>query len=85
MKGALVFIAVFVIVLFATIAATSIPPGRAIYNMLNVPDTNYLIIDFLPATTFAISVINGAVYGIIVWLVFSLATMGNKKKTPKAV
>jgi uncharacterized membrane protein YciS (DUF1049 family) len=82
MKGALVFIVVFLVVFVATLAYASIPPGRAIYNLLNVPDTNYLIIDFLPATTFAISVINGAVYGVIVWLVFSLATMGKKKKIP---
>jgi len=72
-------------VLVATLAATSIPPGRAIYNMLNVPDTDYLVINFIPATPLAISVINGAIYGVIVWLVFSLAMMFTKKKPTKPV
>ena len=80
MKGALVFLVVFVIVIVATLSYTGIPPGRTIYNMLNVPDTDYKVANAIPATPLAISIINGAVYGIIVWIIFSLATMGKKKE-----
>ena len=85
MKGALVFLVVFVIVLVATLSYNGIPPGRAIYNLLNVPDTNYLVANAVPATSLAISIINGAVYGVIVWIIFSLATMGKKKETPQNI
>lgn len=72
MKGAIVFIVVFVALLALTLANTTIPPGRQIYNLLNVPDTNYLVANVLPATPFAISLINGAIYGIIAWLIFTV-------------
>jgi len=79
MKGAIVFLVVFALVLVITLSNTGIPPGRALYNLLNVPDTNYLVANAVPATPLAISIINGAVYGIIAWLIFTLATMGKKK------
>ena len=84
MKGALVFLAVFAIVLIITLGNTDIPPGGAIYDAI-LPDTRgpasgYLVGGSVDAVTLIIGVFNGAIYGFIAWLVFTLATMGRKKK-----
>jgi len=83
MKGALVFLAVFAIVVVVTLGNTSIPPGRAIYNTV-LPNTEaasgYLIAgSSIDAVTAIIAVFNGVIYGFVAWLIFSLATMGSKK------
>jgi hypothetical protein len=86
MKGALVFLAVFALLIVLTIYGPwAIPPGFTIYGWLNVPWTTYLIANLLPASLFAVSVINGAVYGIIAWIIFSIAMMGSKKKDQTVV
>jgi hypothetical protein len=86
MRGAIIFLVVFAIALLATLAYTGIPPGRALYNLLNVPDTNYLVANTVPATALAISILNGVVYGIIAWLIFTLVTMiGKKREKPQNV
>lgn len=83
MKGAIVFLIVFVLGLIVTLGNTALPPGRQLYNMLNVPDTNYPVLG-IPATTLAISIINGVIYGVIVWLIFTIiwgvTGMGKKEK-----
>jgi len=83
MKGALVFLAVFAIVLVITLGNTDIPPGKAIYNAF-LPNTEaasgYLVGGTVDAVTLIVGVFNGVIYGFIAWLVFTLATMGRKKK-----
>lgn len=81
MKGALVFLAVFFVFLLATLVYTDMPPGRQIYNALNVPATDYLVLG-ITATTLIVAVFNGVVYGIIAWLVYTVAERATKKKTP---
>ena len=82
MKGAIIFLVVFAIVVFLTLGNTSIPPGKAIYDAV-LPGTavasNYKVLDIVDAVTLIISVFNGVIYGFIAWLVYSLATMGGKK------
>ena len=82
MKGAIVFLVVFVIVVVITLGDTSIPPGQLIYN-LALPNTEaasgYLIGGKVDAVTAIISVFNGVIYGFIAWLIFTLAMMGRKK------
>jgi hypothetical protein len=83
MKGALVFLAVFAILVVVTLGNTSIPPGRAIYNAV-LPNTEaasgYLIAgSSIDAVTAIIAVFNGVIYGFVAWLIFTLATMGSKK------
>jgi hypothetical protein len=73
-QGAIVFLIAFFVMLAATLAAPGIPPGRAIYNLLGVADTDYPVLG-IPTTTLVIAVFNGVVYGIIAWLVF---TFGRK-------
>jgi hypothetical protein len=69
-QGAIVFLIAFFAMLVATLAAPSIPPGRALYDLLGVPDTDYPVLG-IPTTTLVIAVFNGVVYGIIAWLVFT--------------
>jgi len=69
-QGAIVFLIAFFALLVATLAAPSIPPGRAFYDLLGVPDTDYPVLG-IAATTLVIAVFNGVFYGIIAWLVFT--------------
>jgi amino acid transporter len=82
MKGAIVFLVVFAIVVVITLGNTNIPPGRAIYNAV-LPNTEaasgYLIGGTINAITAIIAVFNGVIYAFIAWLIFTLATMGRKK------
>lgn len=71
MKGVIVFLVVFFATLAASLAYPDMPPGRQLYGMLNVPTTDYQVLG-IPATTFVIAVFNGAVYGIIAWLIFTI-------------
>ena len=88
MKGAIVFLAVFAIVVVITLGNTAIPPGKAIYDIA-LPNTEaasgYLIGGTVNAVTAIIAVFNGVIYGFIAWLVFTLATMGKKKEKPQNI
>jgi hypothetical protein len=82
MKGAIVFLVVFAVVVAITLGNTSIPPGKTIYNAF-LPNTEaasgYLVGGSIDAVTLIISVFNGVIYGFVAWLLFTLATMGRKK------
>jgi len=88
MKGALVFLAVFAIVLIVTMGNTSIPPGRAIYEAV-LPGTEvaagYMVGGAVDAVTLIISVFNGVIYGFIAWLIFTLVMMMRKKDKPQNI
>ena len=72
MRGAIVFLIAFFAMLAASMAYPSMPPGRQLYGLLGVPDTEYFVLG-IPATTLVIAVFNGVIYGIIAWLAFTLA------------
>ena len=78
MKGAIVFLTVFIIFLVATLGYPAIPPGKALYQLLGVPETEYPVLG-IPATLLVQAIFNGVVYGVIAWLIFSL-TMKYKRK-----
>jgi len=83
MKGAIVFLVVFAIVVVITLGNTAIPPGQYIYNLF-LPNTEaasgYLIAgSTIDAVTAIIAVFNGVIYGFIAWLIFTLVTMGKRK------
>lgn len=82
MKGAIVFLVVFAIVLFATLAYTSIPPGNIIYQTV-LPNTEQYTSTYAIAGTNAfaliVAVFNGVIFGFIAWLIFTLVNMANKK------
>jgi hypothetical protein len=82
MKGALIFLAVFAIVVIITLAYTSLPPGNAIYQAV-LPNTEQYTSTYAIAGTNAfaliIAVFNGVIYAFIAWLIFTLATWGHRK------
>jgi hypothetical protein len=81
-KGAIVFLVVFAIVVVITLGNTAIPPGKAIYDKV-LPNTaaasGYLVGGTVDAVTAIISVFNGVIYGFIAWLVFTVLMMFTKK------
>jgi hypothetical protein len=83
MKGAIVFLVVFAILVVVTLGNTNIPPGKLIYDRV-LPNTEaasgYLIGGTVDAVTAIIAVFNGVIYGFIAWLIFTLLTMGKKKE-----
>jgi hypothetical protein len=83
MKGAIVFLIVFAILVVATLGNTSIPPGQAIYNAV-LPGTEaasgYLVGGQVDAITAIIAVFNGVIYGFIAWLIFTVLMMFTKKE-----
>jgi hypothetical protein len=83
MKGALVFLAVFAIMLVVTLGNPTIPFGRQIYYAIGGVNINYPIAG-IPVSTLVPAVFNGVVYGIIVWIIYSIvasATGKNKNQT----
>lgn len=79
MRGALVFLGVFVIVTLISIAMPTIPPGLQIYEALNVPLAEYPV-GGIPASTLIIAIFNGVIYGVIAWIIFSIADRAMKKE-----
>ncbi len=78
MKGALVFLAVFVIGLVATLAYPTLPFGNQIYHAIGGLDVDYPILG-MPVATLVPAVINGVIYGTIVWIIYSVAVSGSRK------
>jgi len=77
--GALVFLAVFFVLLLATLAVPGIPPGKQIYENLGVAETDYSVLG-VSATSLVEAIINGVVYGIIAYLIFTFGSMAMRKK-----
>ena len=78
MKGAIVFLIVFAIVVVITMGNTAIPPGKAIYDAAlpnTEPASGYLVGGTVDAVTLIISVFNGVIYAFVAWLVFTLLMM----------
>jgi hypothetical protein len=77
--GALVFLAVFFVLLLATLAMPDIPPGKQIYGALGVAETDYPVLG-ISATLLIEALFNGVVYGVIAWLIFTFGSMAMRKK-----
>jgi len=77
--GALVFLAVFFVLLLATLAVPDIPPGKQIYGALGVAETDYTVLG-VSATLLIEALFNGVIYGVIAWLIFTFASMAMRKK-----
>jgi uncharacterized membrane protein YciS (DUF1049 family) len=87
MKGALVFLLVFALLVVLTIVNVAIPPGQVIYNAV-LPGTeaaaSYLIAG-ISSVTVIISVFNGVIYGVIAWVVFTVIMMATRKEKKEQV
>ena len=80
MKGAILFLAVFAIVVMVTLGNPSLPFGSQIYYRIGGVNINYPILG-IPITTLIPAIFNGVIYGFIVWLIYSIASRGRGKKT----
>lgn len=82
MIGAVVFVIFFVLFLLVSLAGVYLPPGHAILEAV-VPE----IFQTDPMYgQLAEGIINGVIYGVIIWFVFSIAMMiYDKMKGPKEV
>jgi len=71
MKGAIIFIIAFVIFLAATLVYSELPAGNAISDAMGIDPTvewsGFLV------RTLVSAVFNGVIYGVIIWLIFTLA------------
>ena len=83
MKGAIVFLAAFLLFLLISLGYSGLPPGRQIYNGIVGAESDYLV-SGVPITALAIGIFNGVVYGFIVYVVFWLLTSYVFKKEPTA-
>jgi len=83
LKGAIVFLAAFLLFLLISLGYSGLPPGRQIYNGIVGAESDYLV-SGVPITALAIGIFNGVVYGFIVYVVFWLLTSYVFKKEPTA-
>jgi hypothetical protein len=76
-EGAIVFIIAFLIFLAATLAYTELPPGNMISDSMGIDPTiewNGFIV-----RTLISAILNGIIYGVIIWLVFTFGKRAVKK------
>lgn len=71
MKGAIVFLAAFLLFLVITLGYRGLPPGEAIYDAIVGAESDYEVAG-VPASLLAIAVFNGVIYGVIVFLIYWL-------------
>ena len=80
MIGAVVFVIAFVLFVLMGLAGVGLPPGDFIIHEY-IPDL--LLTDY---SQLAEGIINGVIYGIIIWFAFSIAMMLYEKlRGPKEV
>jgi len=85
MIGAVIFVIFFLAFLAVTLGMPTLPPGNMIHDLLNIPMTDYPVLG-IPAWLLINAIVNGVVYGFIIWLVFSIASAatGRGKKGQQA-
>jgi len=71
MIGAVIFVVFFLLFFAITLGFPSLPPGETIHELLNIPYLEYPVLG-IPAWLFISAIVNGVVYGFIVWLIFSV-------------
>jgi hypothetical protein len=77
MKGALVFLVVFVILLVVTLAYNDLPPGRMISDAINIdPEAEWSGFTVITLTS---AIFNGIIYGAIVWLIYTIVERARKR------
>jgi hypothetical protein len=83
LKGAIVFLAAFLLFLVMTLGYQGLPPGRQIYDAAIGTESNYLVAG-IPVTTLAIGIFNGVIWGFIIYVVYWLLDSYVFKKKPTA-
>lgn len=83
MIGAVIFVIFFLAFLAITLGMPTLPPGNMIFDILKIPANIEYPVLGIPANILIPAIVNGVVYGFIIWLIFSVvsaATGRNKKK-----
>lgn len=83
LKGAIVFLAAFLLFLVISIGYSDLPPGRQIYDAAIGAESDYEV-SGIPITPLAIGIFNGVIYGFIIYIVFWLLDSYVLKKGPTA-
>ena len=85
MRGAIVFLAVFVVAFLIALGASSIPPGQQLYNLLKLPNavTTYKVGGVVYGDVLIKAIFIGVIYGIIAWLLFSVGDYVFRKNRKK--
>ncbi|MFH1473546.1 MAG: hypothetical protein ABIE55_01495 [Candidatus Aenigmatarchaeota archaeon] len=78
MRGATLFLIVFVVLLVFTLIYPDFPVGRQIYDILGIPAVDEPILG-IATTTMVSAVFNGVIYGFLAWLIFTFILKGMKK------
>jgi hypothetical protein len=86
MIGAAIFVIFFLLFLAITVGMPELPPGNIIQTeILNVPQVNYPVLG-IPAWILINAILNGIIFGVMVWLMYSLfsyvAQSRKKKEQP---
>jgi len=79
MKGAIVLLIVFAVFLALTLGYRDLPPGRQLYSLLGVPETEYPVLG-IPTITLVSALFNGAIYGVIAWLIYTFVERARRKR-----
>jgi hypothetical protein len=83
LKGAIVFLAAFLLFLLISLGYPGLPPGRQIYDSAIGVESDYSI-SGTPITLLAIGIFNGVIWGIIIYIVFWVLDSYVSKKEPTA-
>lgn len=83
MKGAIVFLAAFLLFLVISMGYAGLPPGRQIYDAVVGTESDFDV-SGIPVTLLAIGIFNGVIYGIIIYIIFWVLTSYVFKKEPIA-
>ena len=71
MIGAVIFVIFFLLFLVITIVVPTLPPGDLIQKALGIPETTVPIVG-VEAWILINAIINGVIYGILIWLIYSI-------------
>jgi hypothetical protein len=81
LKGAIVFLATFLLFLAITLGYQALPPGRQIYDAIVGAESSYPV-GGISVTSLAVGVFNGVIYGFIIYVVFWILTSYVFKREP---
>ena len=80
--GAIVFLVVFVLFLLLTLGVPDFPVGRQLYGLFGVSESDYPVLG-IGVITLVSGILNGVVYGLIAWLVYTFGIKTLLKKNKK--
>lgn len=82
MIGAVIFVISFLLFLAVTLGVPTLPPGDMIHELLAIPKVDYPVLG-VPAWLLISAIVNGVVYGFIIWLIYSLVRLATRPKEKK--